>query len=60
MLRIKSSAGHSRCTDLHAPLNNFEHRLKSLLLFKDVLVRVLKLHRDKKSLAITGERWEYP
>ena len=23
MLRIKGSAGHSRCTDLHALLNNF-------------------------------------
>ena len=35
MLRIKGSAEHSRCTDLHAPLNNFEHRgfcAKSLLL----------------------------
>ena len=28
MLRIKSSAGHSRCTDLHALLKNFE-RLES-------------------------------
>ena len=27
MLRIKFSAGHSRCTDLHALLNNFEHRV---------------------------------
>ena len=27
MLRIKGSAGHSRCTDLHALLNNFEHRV---------------------------------
>ena len=27
MLRIKGSAGHSRCTDLHALLNNFEHRI---------------------------------
>ena len=27
MLRIKGSGGHSRCTDLHAFLNNFEHRV---------------------------------
>ena len=27
MLRIKGSAEHSRCTDLHALLNNFEHRV---------------------------------
>ena len=27
ILRIKDSAGHSRCTDLHALLNNFEHRV---------------------------------
>ena len=46
MLRIKSYAGHFRCTDLHAPLNNFEHRVQSLLLDKGVLVRVLNLHRD--------------
>ena len=25
MLRIKDSTGHSRCTDLHALSNNFEH-----------------------------------
>ena len=27
MLRIKDCAGHSRCTDLHALLNNFEYRV---------------------------------
>ena len=27
MLRIKGSAEHSRCTDLHALLNNFEHKV---------------------------------
>ena len=29
-----------------------------LLLYKGVLVRVLNLHRDQKSLAKTGERWK--
>ena len=29
-----------------------------LLLYKGVLVRVLNLHRDQKSLARTGERWK--
>ena len=63
MLRIKGSAEHSRCTDLHALLNNFEHRIfyaYSLLLYKGVLVRALNLHRDQKSLARTGERWKIP
>ena len=63
MLRIKSSAGHSRCTDLHALLNNFEHRVFcafSLLLYKGVLVRALNLHQDKKSFATTGERCKIP
>ena len=27
MLRINGSAERSRCTDLHALLNNFEHRV---------------------------------
>ena len=27
MLCIKGSAGHFRCTDLHALLDNFEHRV---------------------------------
>ena len=27
MLRIKGSAGHSRCTDLHALLKSFEYRV---------------------------------
>ena len=27
MFRIRGSAGHSPCTDLHALLNNFEHRV---------------------------------
>ena len=27
-------------------------------MYKDVLVRALNLHRDKKSLARTGERWK--
>ena len=55
MLRIKGSAEHSRCTDLHDLLNNFEHRvlrkesIKLILLYKGVLVRVPNLHRDKKS-----------
>ena len=59
MLRIKGSAEHFRCTDLHALLNNFEHRVfcaYSLLLYKGVLVRALNLHQDQKSLARTGER----
>ena len=63
MLRIKGSAGHSRCTDLHALLSNFKHRVfcaYSLLLYKGVLVRVLNLHRDQKSLARTGEIWKIP
>ena len=47
MPRIKSSAGHFRCTDLHVPLNNFEHRVQSVLLDKGVPVRVLDLHRDQ-------------
>ena len=61
MLRIKGSAGHSRCTDLCALLNNFEHRIfcaYGLLLYKGVLVRVLNLHRDQKSLAKIGEIWK--
>ena len=29
MLRIKDSAGHSRCTDLHALLNNFEYGISN-------------------------------
>ena len=61
MLRIKGSAGHSRCTDLHAFLNNFEHRIFcawSLLLYKSVLVIALNLHRDQKSLTGTGETWK--
>ena len=63
MLRIKGSAGHPRCTDLYALLNNFEYRVfcaYSLLLYKGVLVRVLNLHRDQKPLARTGERWKVP
>ena len=50
---------HSRCTDLYALLNNFEHRVfcaESRLLYKGVLVRVLNLHRDQKLLARIGER----
>ena len=62
MLRIKGSAGHSRCADLHAFLNNFEHIMVfcawSLLLYKGVLVSVLNLHRDQTSLTRTGERWK--
>ena len=59
-LRVEGSAEHSRCTrldtDLHALImNNFEHRvlrikpINLILLYKDVLVGVLNLHRDKKS-----------
>ena len=54
---MKGSAGYSRCTDLYALLNNFEHRVfcaLSLLLYKGVLVRVLDLHRDQTSLATAG------
>ena len=64
MLRIiNGSAEDSRCTDLHALLNNFEHRVLRIepintLLYKGVLVVVLNLHRDKKSYARTGERCE--
>ena len=51
MLRIKSCAGHPRCTDLHALLmNNFEYRvlsIESTAVQWCVLVRVLNLHRDK-------------
>ena len=57
MLRITGSAGHSRCTDLCALLNNFEHRIfcgHGLLLYKGVLVRVLNLHQDQKPLS---ENW---
>ena len=42
-----------------ALLNKFEHRVfcaLSLLLYKGVLIRLLNLHGDKKSLARTGER----
>ena len=64
MLRIKGSAKHSRCTDLHALLNNFEHRVfcasSLMLLYKGMLVRAHNLHRDRKSLARTGERWKIP
>ena len=63
MLRIKGSAEPSRCTDLHALLNKFEHRVfcaYSLLLYKGVLVRALNLHRDQKPLARTGEIWKTP
>ena len=52
MFRTRGSAGHSPCTDLHALLNNFEHRVfcaSSLLLYKGLLVIVLNLHRDKIS-----------
>ena len=61
ILRIEGSAEHSRCTrldiDLHALImNNFERRVLRIkpinlriLLYKDVLVGVLDLHRDKKS-----------
>ena len=31
-----------------------------LLLYKDVLVRILNLHWGQKSLARTGERWKIP
>ena len=60
---MKGSAGHSRCTDLHALLNNFEHTVFSawsLLLYKGVFVIALNLHRDQKSLTRTGETWEIP
>ena len=63
MLRIKGPAEHSRCTDLHGLLNNFEHSgfcAKSLLLCKGVLVRVLNLHRNQKSFARIEERWKIP
>ena len=39
---MKGSAEHSRCTDLHAFLDNFENRVFcawSLLLYKGVLVK---------------------
>ena len=58
----KGFAGHSRCTDFHALLNNLEHRVfcsKSLLQYKGVLVRVLKyLHQDQKLLVRIEERWK--
>ena len=44
MLCIKGSAGHSRCTDLHALVTNFENTINSahrVLMYKGVLVRVL-------------------
>ena len=42
--------------------DGFEERTegKGLLLYKSVLVRVLNLHRYKKSSATTGERWKIP
>ena len=63
MLRIKGSAGHFRCIDLNAFLNNFKHRVfcaLSLLLYKGVLVRALNLHRDKKTEERIGETWKIP
>ena len=60
---MKGFAGHSRCTDLHAFLNIFEHTVFcawSLLLYKGVLVRALNLHQDQKSLTRTGETWKIP
>ena len=65
MARRTSETVHvdlARCTDLHALLmNTFEPRVfcaSSLLLYKGVLVRVVKLHRDEKTQARDGERWE--
>ena len=63
MLRIKDSAGHSCCIDLHAFLNSFEHRVfcaYSVLMYKGVLVEALNLHRDKITQARTGETWKIP
>ena len=64
MLRIKSSAGHSRCANLHALLNNFDTGFSAHIIvycciqYKCVLVKVLNLHRDQKSLARTGREIE--
>ena len=62
-LSIKGSVGYSRCTDLHALLNNFEDRFfcaYGLLLYKGVIVGALNLGRDQKSFATTGGRWKIP
>ena len=52
------------CVNLHAFLNNFEHKVFSayslLMMYKGVLVRALNLHRDQKSLTRTGETWKIP
>ena len=60
MQRIKGSAGHSRCTDLHGLLmNNFEHKALRIELYKGVLlVRILNLHRDEKSYLVGENRGE--
>ena len=59
MLRIKGSAGHSRCTDLQALfMNNFEHRALRIELYKGVFVRVLNWHRDEKSYLVDENRGE--
>ena len=66
MLRLAGSAEHSPCADLQALLNNFEHsfflRIESTAaaVQRGVLVRVMNLHRDQKSLARIGERWKIP
>ena len=67
ILRIEGSTEYSRCTcvdiDLHALImNHFEHRVLRIepinTAVRGVLVRALNLHRDRKSLARTGERWK--
>ena len=45
MLRIKDSAGHFRCTDLHALLNNFEDRVRHAELYAlKVLLNIPAVH----------------
>ena len=66
MTRRTSETVHvdlARCTDLHALLmDTFEHRVfcaqSLLLLYKVVLIRAVNLHRDEKTQARNGERWE--
>ena len=48
--------GLARCADLYAL--GTAHRIYLVLLYKGVLVRVVKLHRDEKTQAKNGERLE--
>ena len=58
MLRIKGSAEHSRCTDLHALLNNFEHSVFFRMESTDVQRRVRKKTEFASGSKIFGENQE--